>query len=430
MPIRLNAEYLEGFADEQGVLAQKIWAGAEGAFDKLINRSGEGSDSLGWVDWPVDYDKQEFAEIKKAAGKLKKSEVVVVIGIGGSYLGSRAGIEFILSPVYNNIKKDTPEIYFLGNSISSDNISEIKAICEERDFSLIVISKSGTTTEPAIIFRILRGLLEGKYGEQASERIFAITEYSARSKLKEVADLKRYQTFRVPENVGGRYSVLTAVGLLPMAAAGIDIAQVMQGAADAREKYLRFSHDNDAVRYAVLRNILYGQGKSIEIMAAYEPAFAMMNEWWKQLFGESEGKAGKGIFPAYADYTADLHSLEQYIQEGERTLMETFVTFETPRVNPVIPGGSLHDDKISALAGMGMHEFNRSASEAVKKAHIDGGVPVLDLGAPSLSAASFGALAYFFQRSCAISALISGVTPFGQPGVEAYKKNMFAILGL
>ena len=383
-------------------------------------------DESGWVDLPGEYGAELSSEIKSTAAKIgEQSEVLVVIGIGGSYLGARAAIEYVLSPNYNALPKRTPDIYFAGNNASGEYLQQVIRLIGDRDFSVNVVSKSGSTIETSIALRFFKSMLEEKYGPAGlKERLYVTTDKKG-SPLREMAAREGYTCLEMPERVGGRYSVLTVVGLLPCAVAGIDIDELMAGAREEME-----TGADNACLYASVRQILYRKGKKIEMLACFEPAFRYTGEWWKQLFGESEGKEGIGIFPAFADYTADLHSLGQYIQEGERTLMETFVSFDEPREDPLIPGGMLHDDKIAALAGLGMHEVNRSASEAVKKAHIDGGVPVIELHAPSLSASSFGALAYFFERSCAVSALISGVIPFGQPGVEAYKKNLFAILGL
>ena len=380
----------------------------------------------GWVDLPVAYDAKLSAEIKSAAAKIcSQSGALVVIGIGGSYLGARAAIEYIKSPYYNMLPKKTPDIYFAGNNASAEYLQQITDLIGDRDYSVNIVSKSGSTIEPTIGLRFFKAMLEAKYGAAGLRERLYVTTDKAGSPLRGMADREGYTCLEMPERVGGRYSVLTVVGLLPCAVAGVDIDEIMAGAKDELETGVQ-----DACLYAAARQALYRKGKKIEMLACFEPAFRYTGEWWKQLFGESEGKEGVGVFPAYADYTADLHSLGQYIQEGERTLMETFVTFEQPRVKLAVPGGALHDDKIGAIAGMDINEVNRSASEAVKKAHIDGGVPVTEIFVPSLSAGSFGALAYFFERSCAISALVSGVNPFGQPGVEAYKKNLFSILGL
>lgn len=379
----------------------------------------------GWMKVPSDFDAELSGKVKSIAKKIGgESEVLVVLGIGGSYLGARAAIEYILSPNYNMLPKKTPDILFAGNNASGEYLQQIIDLIGDRDFSVNVVSKSGSTIETAIALRFFKSMLEAKYGAQGlKDRLYVTSDIG--SPLIKMAEREGYAYLEMPAEVGGRYSVLTVVGLLPCAVAGIDIDELMAGAKEESENGIE-----DACLYAAARQVLYRKGKKIEMLACFEPAFKYTGEWWKQLFGESEGKEGIGLFPAYADYTADLHSLGQLIQEGERTLYETFVTFKEPRANPKIPGGALHDDKIAAIAGFDMFKINNSAQEAVKKAHIDGGVPVLELNLPKLSAASFGALAYFFMRSCAVSSLVSGVNPFGQPGVEAYKKNLFAILGL
>jgi len=379
----------------------------------------------GWMNLPQTYDSELSGIIKEIAAKInKQSEVLVVLGIGGSYLGARAAIEYIISPNYNSLPKQTPDIYFAGNNASGEYLAQVFELIGDRDFSVNVVSKSGSTIETAIALRFFKAKLLERYGKDGlKERLYVTTDKG--SPLHKMADNEGYSYLNMPPEVGGRYSVLTVVGLVPCAVAGVDIDEIMKGAREELESGLE-----NACLYAATRQVLYKKGKNIEMLACFEPAFKYTGEWWKQLYGESEGKEGIGIFPAYADYTADLHSLGQLIQEGERNLMETFVTFEKPRANPVIPGGDLHVDKIAKLAGSSMDYINQSASKAVKKAHIDGGVPVMELILPNLSAASFGALAYFFKRSCAISSLVSGVNPFGQPGVEAYKKNLFAILGI
>jgi len=392
----------------------------QGALEKL-----ESLYENGWMNLPLEYDSKLSDEIKSIASKIcKQSEVLVVLGIGGSYLGARAAIEYILSPNYNMLSKKTPDIYFAGNNVSGEYLAQVIELIGDRDFSVNVVSKSGSTIETAIALRFFKEMLYERYGASGlKERLYITTDSG--SPLHVMANSEGYGCLTMPPEVGGRYSVLTVVGLLPCAVAGIDIDEIIAGAKEELETGVR-----EACNYAVARQILYRSGKKIEMLASFEPAFRFMGEWWKQLFGESEGKEGIGIFPAYADYTADLHSLGQYVQEGERTLMETFVSFEKSRQNLMIPDGSLHSDKISPIAGMDLHKVNKSALQAVKKAHISGGVPVIELCVSEFSAASFGALAYFFMRSCAISALISGVNPFGQPGVEAYKKNLYTILGL
>ncbi len=429
MALKLNTKYLADFITDGDYAA--ISDEIKAAHQKLVSKTGEGNDFLGWVDLPVNYDKAEFARIEKAAEKIRKdSEVLVVIGIGGSYLGARAAIEFCKSQNYNLLCKDTPQILFSGNSISSAALNEMIALCEGKDFSVNVISKSGTTTEPAVSFRIFRELLEKKYGkEEASKRIYVTTD-KAKGTLKELSDKEGYESFVVPDDVGGRYSVLTAVGLLPIAAAGIDIAAMMQGAADAREAYTSDDlEQNDCCKYAAIRNILYRKGKAVEMMVAYEPDYTMMNEWFKQLFGESEGKCGKGLFPASAVFSTDLHSMGQYIQEGERLLFETTVVFDKPKTEVTIGMEESNADGLNFLAGKTMAFVNRKAFEGTVLAHVDGGVPNVVLELPEMDAYNFGWLVYFLETVCAVSGYTLGVNPFNQPGVESYKRNMFALLG-
>ena len=429
MALKLNDKYVKDFisAEELNAMAPAI----EAAHEKVVNKSGEGSDFLGWVDLPVNYDKEEFARIQKAAEKIKSdSKALIVIGIGGSYLGARAAIEFCTSQNYNLIAKDTPNIYFSGNSISGAALSELVDLVKDIDFSINVISKSGTTTEPAISFRIFRELLIEKYGEEeAAKRIYVTTD-KEKGTLKEFSDKAGYETFVVPDDVGGRYSVLTAVGLLPIAVAGIDIQKMMQGAQDAREAYSVCDIEkNDCYKYAAIRNILLGKGKAVELMVAYEPDFTMMNEWFKQLFGESEGKDGKGIFPASVVCSTDLHSMGQYIQDGVRMLFETSVVFSKPKREVVIKEDEVNADGLNFLAGKTMDFVNRKAYEGTLLAHVDGGVPNVCIEIPEMNAYEFGYLVYFFEKACAISGYVLGVNPFNQPGVESYKKNMFALLG-
>ncbi len=429
MSLKLNADYLNGFidaADYSGISDEIRRAAAT-----LENRSGEGSDFLGWIDLPVDYDKEEFARIKKAADKIKSdSKVLIVIGIGGSYLGARAAIEFCKSQNYNVLAKDTPQIFFSGNSISSSTLNELVSICENTDFSVNVISKSGTTTEPAVAFRIFKALLERKYGkDEAAKRIYVTTDRQ-KGTLKELSDSEGYETFVVPDDVGGRYSVLTAVGLLPIAVAGCDIDRMMKGAADARSAYCDTDLEkNDCYKYSAIRNILYRKGKAVEMMVAYEPDYTMMNEWFKQLFGESEGKDGKGLFPASAVFSTDLHSMGQYIQDGERILFETAVVFEKPKSEITIGEQEGNLDGLNFLAGKTMDFVNRKAFEGTLLAHCDGGVPNVVLEIPEMNEYEFGYLVYFLEKACAISGYVLGVNPFNQPGVESYKKNMFALIG-
>ena len=429
MSTKLTEKYVSSFVSSEEINAyqDKITA----AHEALHNGTGAGSDFIGWVDLPVDYDKDEFARIKVAAEKIKNnSDVLIVIGIGGSYLGARAVIEFVKSQNYNDLRKDTPAIFFAGNSISSSYLSELVAICEGKDFSVNVISKSGTTTEPAIAFRVFRELLIEKYGKEAAkDRIFVTTD-KARGTLKAFADKEGYETFVVPDEVGGRYSVLTAVGLLPIAAAGIDIDALMGGAAKAREELMPTSiEENDCYKYVAIRNALYNKGKSTEMFVSYEPSFTMMNEWIKQLFGESEGKDGKGLFPTSAIFSTDLHSLGQYIQEGERIMFETVVSFDKPRNEFIIKEDEENVDGLNFLAGKSMSFVNRKAFEGTILAHNDGGVPNVVLNVEKMDEENLGYLIYFLEKACAVSGYVLGVNPFDQPGVESYKKNMFALLG-
>ena len=429
MALKLNDKYVKNFItdDELNAMASAV----EDAHQKIQDKSGEGSDFLGWVDLPVNYDKEEFERIKKAAQKIKEdSKALVVIGIGGSYLGARAAIEFCTSQNYNLVSKDTPNIYFSGNSISGNSLSELVDLVKDVDFSINVISKSGTTTEPAIAFRIFRDLLIKKYGEEeAAKRIYVTTD-KEKGTLKEFSDKAGYETFVVPDDVGGRYSVLTAVGLLPIAVAGIDIDKMMQGAADARDAYCVCDiQKNDCYKYAAIRNILLGKGKAVELMVAYEPDFTMMNEWFKQLFGESEGKDGKGIFPASVVCSTDLHSMGQYIQDGVRMLFETSVMFTKPKREVVIEEDDVNADGLNFLAGKTMDFVNRKAYQGTLLAHVDGGVPNICIEVPEMNEYEFGYLVYFFEKACAVSGYVLGVNPFNQPGVESYKKNMFALLG-
>ena len=429
MQIKLNEKFVKEFVNENEYTA--ALGEADAAFRKVADRSGAGNDFLGWVDLPVDYDKEEFARIKAAAKRIQSScDIFVVIGIGGSYLGARAAIEFVKSPIYNNLKKDTPDIYYAGNGISSSALSELLSICEGKDICVNVISKSGTTTEPAVAFRIFRELLEKKYGaEGAKSRIFATTD-RAKGTLKNFADQMGYETFVVPDDVGGRYSVLTAVGLLPIAVAGIDIDQMMKGAADARALYTRSpAADNDCFKYAALRNLQYRNGKRVEILVGYEPFQTMFGEWWKQLYGESEGKEHKGLFPASVIFSTDLHSLGQYIQEGERILFETVLDFKDSGAEVEIPFDKDNVDGLNFLAGKKLNYVNSTAMLGTLFAHADGGVPNIVFEIKDRGAYSFGYLVYFFELACAVSGYMLGVNPFNQPGVEAYKKNMFALLG-
>ncbi len=427
MSVKLITKYADKFVAPHELEAVKAQVSA--AHNTLVSRSGLGNDFLGWVDLPVDYDKEEFARIKAAAQRIKeKADILIVIGIGGSYLGARAAIELLRSPYYNNLKKDTPDIYFVGNNISSTYLNEILSICDGKDICVNVISKSGTTTEPALAFRIFKKLVEDKYGkEEAKTRIFATTD-KARGTLKELSDAEGYETFVIADDVGGRYSVLTAVGLLPIAVAGCDIDKIMEGAQAARVAY---SNDdmNDCYKYAAMRNILYRKGKSVEMLVSYEPSFAMMNEWFKQLYGESEGKDHKGIFPASAIFSTDLHSMGQFIQDGSRIMFETVVNVKNPKQDMFLEDDKENLDGLNFLTNQNMSVVNRKAMEGTILAHTEGGVPNLVIEVDKLDEYNFGELVYFFERACAISGYMLGVNPFNQPGVESYKKNMFALLG-
>ena len=429
MSLKLNTNYLKDFISDADYKA--IDSEIRASHKTLTEKTGAGNDFLGWVDLPENYDKEEFARIKLAAKKIRSdSEVLVVIGIGGSYLGARAAIEFCKSQNYNLVCKDAPQIFFSGNSISSAALNEILSVCKDKDFSVNVISKSGTTTEPAISFRIFRELLEKKYGKaEAAKRIYVTTD-KAKGTLKALSDEEGYETFVVPDDVGGRYSVLTAVGLLPIAAAGIDIDAMMQGANDARKAYTDPDMEkNDCYKYAAIRNILYRKGKAVEMMVAYEPDYTMMNEWFKQLFGESEGKDGKGLYPSSAVFSTDLHSMGQFIQQGSRVLFETAVVFDEPKTEVVIEKDEANADGLNFLAGKTMSYVNRKAFEGTVLAHVDGGVPNVVLELSKMDEYHFGYLVYFLEKACAISGYTLGVNPFNQPGVESYKSNMFALLG-
>lgn len=407
----------------------------ENAKETLLSRSGAGSDFLGWIDLPINYDKKEFDRIKKAAEKIKSdSEVLIVIGIGGSYLGARAAIEFLGHTFANKLSKETrkaPEIYFAGNNISSNYLQHLIDIIGDRDFSINVISKSGTTTEPAIAFRVLKSLIEKKYGkEEAAKRIYATTD-KEKGALKKLSKEEGYETFIVPDDIGGRFSVLTAVGLLPIAASGADIDKIMEGAAFARKLALEndFS-DNYSLQYAAIRNILHRKGKLVEMLVNYEPSLHNISEWWKQLFGESEGKDGKGILPASVDFTTDLHSMGQYVQDGSRILFETVLNVEETKCEILIEEEATDLDGLNYLAGKSMDFINKNAMNGTILAHTDGNVPNLIVNISSQDEQSLGQLFYFFEFACAVSGYILGVNPFNQPGVESYKKNMFALLGM
>ncbi|MCM1298335.1 MAG: glucose-6-phosphate isomerase [Firmicutes bacterium] len=429
MAVKLNDKYLSRFLGENEY--KGIAPAVKAAHETLASREGLGNDFLGWVTLPTDYDKEEFARIKKAAEKIKSdSKVLIVIGIGGSYLGARAAIEALKSSLYNSLKKDTPEIYFIGNSISPTYLNEVISLVEGRDFSVNVISKSGTTTEPALAFRVFRALLEERYGaEGAKSRIYATTD-KARGTLKELSDRNGYETFVIPDDVGGRYSVLTAVGLLPIACAGCDIDALMKGAKDAQDGLNDPDIEkNDCYKYAAVRNILYRKGFKAEMLVAYENSFAMMNEWFKQLYGESEGKDRKGIYPTSATFSTDLHSLGQFIQDGSNILFETVIQFEKPQKDFFLEDDPENNDGLNFLSGQNMSVVNRKAFEGTILAHTEGGTPNMVLEIPQLNEYELGYLIYFLEKACAISGYILGVNPFDQPGVESYKKNMFALLG-
>ncbi|GEN57675.1 glucose-6-phosphate isomerase [Halolactibacillus alkaliphilus] len=404
------------------------------AHDMVHNKTGAGSDFLGWVDLPDNYDKEEFSRIKKSAEKIKAdSDVLLVIGIGGSYLGARAAIEMLNHSFYNILNKEdrqAPQVIFVGNSISSTYMKDLFDVLKDKDVSINVISKSGTTTEPALAFRVFRKFLEEKYGvDEAKSRIYATTDRE-KGALKTLATEQGYESFVIPDDVGGRYSVLTAVGLLPIAASGINIDEMMQGAHQAQVDFSEPDLDkNPAYQYAAVRNILYNKGKTIEMLINYEPALQYFNEWWKQLFGESEGKDFKGIYPSSANFSTDLHSLGQYVQEGRRDIFETVLHVETPRHDITIEAESQDLDGLNYLAGETVDFVNEKAYQGTLLAHTDGQVPNLVVHLPELNAFTFGYVAYFFEKACAISGYLLGVNPFDQPGVEAYKKNMFALLG-
>ena len=430
--VKFDYSKTAGYVHEHEVESMK--ALTESARQLLLSKSGAGNDYLGWIDLPVDYDKEEFARIKKAAEKIKSdSDVLVVIGIGGSYLGARAAIEFLGHNFFNSVSKDlrkAPEIYFVGNSISSNYLAGLVDVIGDRDFSVNIISKSGTTTEPAIAFRVFKKMLEEKYGKDgAAKRIYATTD-KAKGALKKLADAEGYEEFVVPDDVGGRFSVLTAVGLLPIAVSGADITKLMEGAASMREICLNKDFDeNESLKYAAVRNILLRKGKSVEILGNYEPAFHYVAEWWKQLFGESEGKDQKGIFPASVDLTTDLHSMGQFIQDGSRIMFETIMELEKPSYDITIQEEAVDLDGLNYLAGKTLDFINKSAMKGTQLAHTDGNVPNLVVKVPEQNEFYLGQLFYFYEFACGVSGYILGVNPFNQPGVESYKKNMFALLG-
>ncbi len=424
-----NARFMVSDEEIQD-MSKKVLA----AKDVLLGRSGEGNDFLGWIDLPENYDKEEFARIKKAAKKIQSdSEILIVIGIGGSYLGARAAISALRHSFYNIISSEqrkTPEIYFAGNNISSTYIEHLLDVVGDRDFSINIISKSGTTTEPAIAFRIFKKLLVEKYGEkEASKRIYATTD-KAKGALKTMADAEGYETFVVPDDVGGRFSVLTAVGLLPIAVSGADIDDLMRGAASARTRCIHDPFENnDALQYVALRNILLNKGKTMEILANYTPSVHYVAEWWKQLFGESEGKDGKGLFPTAVDFTTDLHSLGQFIQDGTKNHIETVINIGSPRMKIIMEQEDNDLDGMNYLAGRTVDYINKQAMYGTVLAHVDGEIPNLMITLPQMNEFTLGELFYFFEFACGVSGYVLGVNPFNQPGVESYKKNMFALLG-
>ncbi|MBR5134641.1 MAG: glucose-6-phosphate isomerase [Clostridia bacterium] len=429
MAVTLDSRYVSGFIREHELGAMQ--SAVTAAHEALHSGTGLGNDFHGWLTLPTDYDKEEFARIQAAAARIKEdTDVFIAIGIGGSYLGARAAIEFLKSPYYNNKKKDTPDVYFAGNSISSAALNDLLAICEGKRVSINVISKSGTTTEPAIAFRVLRAYLEKTVGlEEAKKRIYVTTD-RARGTLKALADREGYETFVVPDDVGGRFSVLTAVGLLPIAVAGCDIEALMAGARAAQQALDNTDVEtNDCYRYAALRSILHRKGRAVELMVSYEPCWQLMSEWWKQLYGESEGKDGKGLFPASAIFSTDLHSLGQYVQDGSNILFETAVMIDKAPSELVIEEDPENVDGLNFLTGRPMSYVNEKAFEGTVLAHADGGTPTLVLRMPAADEASLGYMIYFLEKACAISGYMLGVNPFDQPGVESYKKNMFALLG-
>lgn len=429
MSIKLNDKHMSAYVQEHELQGLKPLISS--AHNQLMNKTGLGNDFLGWIDLPTNYDKKEAQRVIEAANKIKSdSQILIVIGIGGSYLGARAVIEALKSPFYNNLKKDTPDIYFVGNNINPTYLNEIISICDGKDFSVNVISKSGTTTEPALAFRVFRELLESKYGvEEARKRIYATTD-KARGTLKELADKEGYETFVIPDDVGGRFSVLTPVGLLPIAVSGCDIYSLLDGAKKAQEELNEEDlFKNDCYKYVAYRTALWNKGRKVEMLVSYDPAFAMMNEWFKQLFGESEGKDGKGIYPSSAVFSTDLHSLGQFIQDGSKILFETVLDIEKPKSDFFVKDDPNNLDGLNFLSNQNMSVVNRKALEGTVIAHTEGGTPNLILQMPEINEFELGYLIYFFEKACAIDGYVLGVNPFDQPGVESYKKNMFALLG-
>lgn len=430
--IKVDFSKLNGFVNEHEI--ENLDPMVKAAHKVLMEKSGPGSDFLGWVDLPVNYDKEEFKRVHEAAERIKSdSDVLVVIGIGGSYLGAKAALEMLSHTFYNELPKEkrkTPEIYFLGQNISGDYMNDLLEVIEGKDVSVNVISKSGTTTEPAVAFRVMKDYLEKKYGKEgAAKRIYATTD-KERGALKSLSNAEGYETFVVPDDVGGRFTVLTPVGLLPIAVAGIDIDLMMKGAAKAREDYRSDSvKENECYAYAAARTVLYNKGKEIEILVNYEPSLTYFSEWWKQLFGESHGKDGKGLFPASVNFSTDLHSMGQYIQDGRRNIFETVINVGQMNSSFTIEANEDNLDGLNFLAGKTMDEVNKNAFKGTLLAHIDGGVPNIVINLKDKKEESFGYMVYFFELACAISGYMLGINPFDQPGVEAYKKNMFALLG-
>ena len=424
-----NTKFMASDADVEAMRSR-----VEAAKETLVNKTGEGNDFLGWIDLPVNYDKEEVARIKEAAKKIQSdSDVLLVIGIGGSYLGARAAIEALRHSFYNSVSKEirkTPEIYYCGNNLSSTYISELVQVIGDRDFSVNVISKSGTTTECSVAFRLFKQMLEKKYGKaEAAKRIYATTDKS-RGALKTLADSEGYETYVVPDDVGGRFSVLTAVGLLPIAVSGADLDKLMEGAANAREYCLKEGFDtNDAMKYAAVRNVLHEKGLGMEILGNFEPALHFVTEWWKQLYGESEGKDGKGIFPAGVDFTTDLHSLGQFIQEGTKNHFETFINVKNPKLEVLMQEEETDLDGLNYLTGKSVDFINKCAMNGTILAHVDGGVPNIRIDMEEIDELALGELFYKFEFACGVSGYTLGVNPFNQPGVESYKKNMVALLG-
>ncbi len=429
MSLKLNHKYVSSLITPEDL------AGIQPAVDRadhlLRTKTGAGGEMTAWVDHPEQYDREEYARIKKSAEYIRNNcDILIVIGIGGSYLGARAVIEYLKSPNYNSLKKDTPDIYFAGNNISSTYLNELLALCEGKELCVNVISKSGTTTEPAVAFRVFRALMEEKYGKEGAKKRIFVTTDREKGTLKEFSTKAGYETFVVPDDIGGRFSVLTAVGLLPIAAAGIDIDQLMAGAAHAKRRYVNTDiNDNACYRYAAIRYLLYKKGKSMEVLAGYEPCAAMFHEWWKQLYGESEGKDFKGLFPVSVVYSTDLHSLGQFIQEGTRIMFETVLNIEDTKTSFKIPNDPDNVDGLNFLSGMELDEVKKMAMQGTVLAHVDGGVPNLIIDISEKSEYALGELIYFFELACAISGYLLEVNPFNQRGVESYKKNMFALLG-